>query len=238
MNNPRREFVVKSTSILGSLVAFPWAAYAQAQADSLPADDPARPRQQLARVREFVQAAHSDLPRVKAMLEVDPRLVSASWDWGNGDWETALEGASHVAQRETVAFLLQKGARANLSSMAVLGHVEAVIAMLQAQPELGRTRGPHFLTLLYHAALGGRIELMEFIAPRLGPDRAQHCNQALRGAAQYGTPEMVAWLIDNGVTNMNETNFLNKTPLDVALARGDKAVATLLKNNGGIVSVP
>jgi hypothetical protein len=238
MNNPRREFVVKSTSILGSLVAFPWAAYAQAQADSLPADDPARPRQQLARVREFVQAAHSDLPRVKAMLEVDPRLVSASWDWGNGDWETALEGASHVGQRETVAFLLQRGARANLSSMAVLGHVEAVIAMLHVQPELGRTRGPHFLTLLYHAALGGRIELMEFIAARLGLDRAQHCNQALRGAAQYGTPQMVAWLIKNGVTNMNETNFLNKTPLDVALARGDKAIATLLKDNGGIVSVP
>lgn len=238
MINPRRQFLARSTAVLASLVAVPWAAQAQHQPEGPPADDPARPRQQLARVKAFVQAAHSDLPRVKAMLEEEPALMNASWDWGNGDWETALEGASHMAQTDTIAFLLQRGARVNLFSMAVLGHVEAITAMLEVEPALCLTRGPHFLTLLYHAALSGRIDLTEVIAARLGEDRALPFNQALRGAAQLGTPEMVAWLIENGVTNVNEANFWNRTPLDVALQRGNEAIVTLLKAHGGTVSVP
>src|SRR5687768_3257124 len=44
-------------------------------------------------VRGFVGAAHGDLEKVKAMLAEQPRLVNATWDWGGGDFETALGGA-------------------------------------------------------------------------------------------------------------------------------------------------
>jgi ankyrin repeat protein len=213
-------------------------AQARDQPVSPPPDDPERPRQELARVKAFVQAGHSDLPKVKAMLEEEPALINASWDWGNGDWETALEGASHMAQTDIVTFLLQNGARANLFSMAVLGNSDAVTAMVQAEPAFFNTRGPHFLTLLYHAALSGRVELTEAIAAHLGDDSGEHFNQALRGAAQLGTVEMVDWLITNGVTNVNELNFWNETPLDVSIKRGDEAIADLLRKRGGVESSP
>jgi hypothetical protein len=49
-------------------------------------------------VREFVGKAHGDLGRVRELLQAQPRLVNAAWDWGGGDWETALGAAAHVAE--------------------------------------------------------------------------------------------------------------------------------------------
>jgi len=45
-------------------------------------------------VQDFVIYAHSDLEMVKKLLEREPLLLNASIDWGGGDWETALGGAS------------------------------------------------------------------------------------------------------------------------------------------------
>src|SRR5690349_9086032 len=61
-------------------------------------------------VASFVGLAHKDvnLDRVAAMLVRDPKLVYASWDWGGGDWETGLGGASHVGSRKMARFLLEK----------------------------------------------------------------------------------------------------------------------------------
>ena len=41
-------------------------------------------------------AAHGDLQRSKELLELQPGLLNAAWDWGGGDFETALGGASHM----------------------------------------------------------------------------------------------------------------------------------------------
>src|SRR5438105_4281234 len=46
-------------------------------------------------VNEFVARAHSDLQRVQILLEREPLLINAAWDWGDGDWETALGAAAH-----------------------------------------------------------------------------------------------------------------------------------------------
>ena len=47
-------------------------------------------------VQEFVGVAHTDLKRVKELLSQEPTLVNATWDWGGGDFETALGGAAHM----------------------------------------------------------------------------------------------------------------------------------------------
>jgi hypothetical protein len=41
-------------------------------------------------VQRFVQVAHSDLDTTRQMLDATPRLIRATWDWGGGDFETAL----------------------------------------------------------------------------------------------------------------------------------------------------
>ncbi len=47
-------------------------------------------------VGRFVGAAHRDLEQVKALLLEHPTLLNAAWDWGGGDWETAIGAAAHT----------------------------------------------------------------------------------------------------------------------------------------------
>ena len=54
-------------------------------------------------MQDFVRKGHSDLEGVKALLEQEPRLVNACWDWGGGDWETALGGEAPVISRSRAA---------------------------------------------------------------------------------------------------------------------------------------
>lgn len=106
-------------------------------------------------VKEFVAVAHRDVEKVKTMLAQEPGLLNASWDWGGGDFETALEAAGHVGNKEIAKFLLSQGARMNVFCAAMLGELELVKALLGAYPELKSSKGPHGLQLVHHAKRGG-----------------------------------------------------------------------------------
>ena len=106
-------------------------------------------------VHSFVGVAHGDLARVQALLAQEPRLTHACWDWGGGDFETALGSAAHTGQREIALFLLSKGARLDLFTAAMLGRLEVVQAVLTAFPEALHVPGPHGIPLLQHAKAGG-----------------------------------------------------------------------------------
>jgi hypothetical protein len=106
-------------------------------------------------VAEFVLKAHGDLAVVKQLLEQEPAIVNAAWDWGGGDWETGLGAASHVGRRDIAEYLLEHGARMDVFAAAMLGETEIVRAMLEAQPGLRDARGPHGIPLLAHAEAGG-----------------------------------------------------------------------------------
>jgi hypothetical protein len=105
--------------------------------------------------RETVTVAHFDLKRVKELVEARPSLARAAWDWGFGDWESALGAASHMGNRPIADYLISKGARPTLFSAAMLGQVEVVKAFVAAQPGVQRIRGPHGISLLAHARAGG-----------------------------------------------------------------------------------
>jgi hypothetical protein len=123
-------------------------------------------------VQEFVAQAHGDLDRVRELLESEPALLNASWDWGGGDWETGLGAAAHMGRRDIALFLLERGARADIFAAAMLGETEVVRAMLTAWPALREAPGPHGIPLLAHAKAGGEqargvVELLE--APVAAP---------------------------------------------------------------------
>jgi len=106
-------------------------------------------------VKDFVGNAHGDLERVKQLLEQEPGLVNAAWDWGNGDWETALGAAAHMGRKDIAIFLLENGARIDLFAAAMLGKAEIVKAMLADNPSLKDAIGPHGIPLINHARAGG-----------------------------------------------------------------------------------
>jgi hypothetical protein len=107
-------------------------------------------------VEDFVIYAHADLPMTKKLLEKEPGLLNATMDWGAGDWETGLGGASHMGRRDIVGFLLEQGARMDLFCAAMMGLLDAVKAMLTLQPKLIDAKGPHGFSLHFHAQVGGK----------------------------------------------------------------------------------
>jgi hypothetical protein len=106
-------------------------------------------------VEEFVAKAHTDLVRVQEMLSQEPGLVNAVWDWGAGDFETALGAAAHMGATEIANYLLAHGARIDLFAAAMLGRLEIVTAILKAYPEAKDFPGPHGISLIEHAQAGG-----------------------------------------------------------------------------------
>ncbi len=106
-------------------------------------------------VATFVGAGHSDMDKVKALLEETPTLLNAAHDWKYGDFETCLGAASHVGYKELVRYLLEKGAQANIFTACLFGKIEIVKPMLEAFPSTLHAKGPHGFTLLHHAQEGG-----------------------------------------------------------------------------------
>jgi hypothetical protein len=107
-------------------------------------------------IQDFVIYAHGDLPKTKQLLEKEPALINAVMDWGAGDWESGLGGASHMGRRDIVAFLLEKGARIDIFCAAMMGQLEAVKEFLKLEPKLIDAKGPHGFTLHFHAQVGGK----------------------------------------------------------------------------------
>jgi len=106
-------------------------------------------------MKDVVALSHSNLAKVKEMVQQHPALAKASWDWGYGDHETALGAASHVGQRAIAELLLENGAPPTLFSATMLGQLDIVKAFMAATPGLQKIRGPHSLSLMVHAKAGG-----------------------------------------------------------------------------------
>ena len=116
-------------------------------------------------VHQFVYDAHNDLDSVKKLLKKEPALVNASWDWGGGDWETALGAAAHTGRKDIAEYLLQRGARIDLFAAAMLGKLEIVKAVVADDPSVIDKRGPHGISLMAHAKSGGKeaVEVVKLL---------------------------------------------------------------------------
>lgn len=107
-------------------------------------------------VQDFVIYCHSDLDMTKRLLAKEPMVVNGMMDWGNGDWETGLGGASHMGRHDIVEFLLANGARIDIFCAAMMGELEVVKALLKLEPKLIDCRGPHGFSLHFHAQVGAK----------------------------------------------------------------------------------
>ena len=131
---------------------------------------PGFPRQDPALVQEFVGASHGNLAKVRELLAQHPALAKCSVDWAYGDWESALGAASHVGHREIAQLLIEHGARLDVFAATMLGMLDAVKAMVAAQPGIQRTPGPHGITLLNHAKAGKNEAMIAYISTLDGAD--------------------------------------------------------------------
>ncbi len=121
-------------------------------------------------VKRFVIAGHVNLAAVKAMLAEEPKLINGTIDWGNGDFETALGGASHMGRRDVAEYLLEHNARMDIFAATMLGKIDIVKAAEAAFPNIVHVPGPHGIPLIVHAEKGGTQTkaVLEFLRPLVG----------------------------------------------------------------------
>lgn len=153
----RKLFLQQAAIGAGSMLALPSLAFSKDRrmtGDPLPAEQ----------VKAFVIAGHGNFEEVKKMLAETPTLLYATWDWGSGDFETALEGAGHVGNKEIANYLIGLGARTNLFVLTMLGKTKIVTSFLDTFPQFLNARGPHGFTFLHHAQKGGEDakELLDY----------------------------------------------------------------------------
>lgn len=181
-------------------------------------------------VRNFVLASHANIEQVKAFYENESGLVRASLDWGEGDWECSLEAAGHMGNTDIAQFLLSKGAPQTVFCAAMLGNVELVRAFVDSDPKVIHQPGVHRISLIYHAALSGKVEIADLLEQCGSPSGK---DQALHAAIRFEHVEMVEWLLTHGVTDVNMLNFQKQTPLSAAVEKGYSKIAGMLRDSGG-----
>ena len=116
------------------------------------------------KVMDMVMKAHHDFEGLKEMIEDDPRLVNASMDVGNGDWESALDASAHMGRKDIAQYLIEKGARFDfLCLMAMLDEVEIVKAILTSFPNAKDVRGVHGFPLRSFAERGEAKRVLAYL---------------------------------------------------------------------------
>ena len=155
------------------------------------------PHQQADVVKEIVSVAHGNVARVKELVSARPALARAAWEWGYGDWESALGAAAHVGNKEIARILLDNGAHPTIFSAAMLGQLDVVRGFVAASPGVQRTRGPHGITLLAHARAGGDPDMVKYVES-LGDADPRYTNQPL--AAEDAAQLLGAYAFGSGPT--------------------------------------
>ncbi len=180
-------------------------------------------------IREFVIAGHGDLAKVKAMLSDHPDLLNAAYEWKAGDHETAIQAAAHVGSVAVAEYLLSRGAPLEICTAAMLGRQENVERLLDADPAAIGATGAHGIPLLAHAALSGRVALLDTMVRR-GVNTG--VSYALHNAVSQGHEQAARWLLENARPDLAWTNFQGKTALAVARERSFDALVRLLREHG------
>ena len=158
MSNPltRRSFIHFGTALCVGTVAF--------GQEKMPTTKPARkPPLEYDLVKAFVGAAHGDLDKTRTLLDEHPRLLNATMDHSNGDFEAAIGGAGHMGRRDIAQFLIDRGARFDIFVAAMMGKLEVVKAMIEACPSARTSLGPHGIDLMTHAEKGKSQNVIEYL---------------------------------------------------------------------------
>ncbi len=176
-------------------------------------------------IRDFVVAAHGNLPRVREMLILHPGLLNARHHWSKTDSETAIQAAAQTGSRPVVEYLIARGAPLEIATVAFLGRKEDVESMLKQDPGLINATGAHGIPLLPHAAMSGNLELVKLLYERGATASASH---ALGNAVMHGDARMARWLLENAKPDVTWKSYEGKSLLTIAKETGKKEMLELL----------
>jgi ankyrin repeat protein len=180
-------------------------------------------------IRDFIIAAHGNLPRVREMLIKVPELLNVRHQWAENDSETAIQAAAQVGSGPVAEYLLAHGAPLEICTAAMLGRKDEVARMLDEDPALINATGAHGIPLMPHAALSNNLELAKMLHKR-GADRSLPL--ALANAVMKGHVKMARWLMEISQPDFTWKNFEGKTLLTIAGETRNEEMLTMLREHG------
>jgi hypothetical protein len=187
-------------------------------------------------VKDWIVKAHQrKIDVMKGLLEREPALLQSSWDWGAGDFESAIQAAAHTGSRDMALFLIERGARLDLFAGAMLGRLSLVKTAVETYPTTLEVRGAHGIPLISHAILGEvpARGVFDYLLAR-GVDvnaRSKNGSTPLMAAVGSGQGEIVRLLLSKGA-DANAKASGGGTALGLSLKRGDSAITQALKDAG------
>jgi uncharacterized protein len=164
-------------------------------------------------IKEFVIAGHGNLEKIKTMLLEYPEILNMAFEWREGDFETALQAASHVGNAEIALFLLSQGAKLEITTAAMLGDVVALKNFLASDPDLIHHQGAHGISLLTHAVMSENPVLIRDL---IAKGAIEGSSMALNIAVDIGQFEVTKVLLENTKPDLTWKNMKGKTVLDLA----------------------
>ncbi len=182
-------------------------------------------------IRDFVIAAHGNLPRIREMLVVRPDLVNAVYYWAEDDPETAIQAAAQSGSSQVAEYLLSHGAHLDICTAAMLGRKDVVEEMLDKDPSLINARGAHGISLMAHAAWSNNVDLASMLYQRGATTGSSH---ALGNAVTKGNVQMARWLIQNSHPDFGWKNYEGKSLLTLAKETPHKDMINLLSEHGAV----
>lgn len=181
------------------------------------------------KIREFVIAAHRDLEEVKTIYGDNPELIDEAIEWSPGQTESALQAAAHTGQRAIAEFLLENGATPNMVAYAMLANEDKFNAMLAENPDNINEIGAHNFSLMFHAAFGGNLAIIQTIYEN---DASVNLGSALLASIMANQLEATQWYIDHNAP-LDATDFRGRTALEMAVEAENVDLIALLKNTIG-----
>jgi hypothetical protein len=209
-------------------------------------------------VSEVVGVSHFNLDRLKELVNARPELSRATWDWGFGDWETAIGAASHVGRKDIVEYLMLKGARPDIFTFAMLGAYSIVKSMIELTPGVQRISGPHGISLLQHVKNGmsenksaeadklvSYLESLGDADSKKYPDLEEKDKQKYIGDYRYGEGETEGFsvrlnsrkLLSLGKLGKNGGALLNLGENKFIYNGSPSVIISFLEENGKVLSL-
>jgi uncharacterized protein len=176
--------------------------------------------------KAFVAAGHHDLETVKTMLTANPELLEVAFEWQPGDFETALQAASHVGNSDIALYLLEHGAKPQITTAAMLGDTASVHNFLQTDPSLIHAKGAHGISLLVHAVISSNRDLVRNLISKGATDGA---SMALNIATDIGEIPVIQVLLEGIQPDVNWKNMRGKSALEIASENGQTEILALLE---------
>ena len=113
------------------------------------------------------------------------------------------------------------------------GDIDRVRELVDLHPGLAHATGAHGIPVPFFAAMAGDRGIAELLRRHgASVNAGEGGNMALHAAAAFGRPRMAEWLIANGA-KIDVPSYNGQTPLALAIDRGHKDVAELLRQHGG-----